>query len=51
MSNPRVAGYPVWLLCLFVGMLALGTDEFVISGILPDVARDLEVTPGTRACW
>lgn len=47
MSHLRVAGYPVWLLCLFVGMLALGTDEFVISGILPDVARDLGVSPGT----
>ncbi|GAA1190443.1 MFS transporter [Prauserella alba] len=46
-STLSVAGYPVWLLCLFVGMLALGTDEFVISGILPDVARDLGVTPGT----
>ncbi|GAA4716080.1 MFS transporter [Promicromonospora umidemergens] len=47
MTSLRVAGYPVWLLCLFVGMLALGTDEFVISGILPDVARDLGVSPGT----
>lgn len=47
MPTPNVARYPVWLLCLFVGMLALGTDEFVISGILPDVARDLDVSPGT----
>ncbi|MGW9479883.1 MFS transporter [Saccharomonospora azurea] len=28
-------------------MLALGTDEFVIAGILPAVADDLRVSPGT----
>ena len=46
-SSTSIAGLPVWLLCLFVAMLALGTDEFVISGILPDVAADLDVSPGT----
>lgn len=44
---PSIGGLPVWLLGLFVALLALGTDEFVISGILPDVAADLEVSPGT----
>lgn len=37
---------PAWLLLLFVATLALGTDEFVISGILPDVATDLGVSSG-----
>ena len=47
MSAPTSARYPVWLLALFVGMLALGTDEFVISGILPEVAADLGVSLGS----
>ncbi len=46
-SSPSIGGLPVWLLCLFVALLALGTDEFVISGILPAVAADLDVSPGT----
>jgi predicted MFS family arabinose efflux permease len=46
-SAPTSARYPVWLLALFVGMLALGTDEFVISGILPEVAADLGVSLGS----
>lgn len=37
---------PGWLLLLFIATLALGTDEFVISGILPDVASDLGVSSG-----
>ncbi len=37
---------PGWLMLLFIATLALGTDEFVISGILPDVAADLNVTAG-----
>lgn len=37
---------PAWLVLLFVATLALGTDEFVISGILPAVAADLGVTAG-----
>ncbi|WP_433407784.1 MFS transporter [Saccharomonospora azurea] len=41
------ARHPAWLPTLFVGMLALGTDEFVIAGILPAVADDLRVSPGT----
>lgn len=46
-SYRSIGGLPVWLLCLFVALLALGTDEFVISGILPDVAADLDVSLGT----
>lgn len=38
---------PAWLIGLFVATLALGTDEFVIAGLLPDIARDLGVSTGT----
>ena len=37
---------PGWLALLFVATLALGTDEFVISGILPSVATDFGVSAG-----
>ena len=37
---------PLWLAALFIAMLALGTDEFVIAGVLGDVAADLGATPG-----
>lgn len=37
----------LWLAALFVATLALGTDEFVIAGVLNTVAADLDVTPGT----
>lgn len=40
------ASYPSWLFLLFTATLALGTDEFVISGILPAIATDLGVTTG-----
>ncbi|MGW4070930.1 MFS transporter [Nocardia grenadensis] len=46
MSTSPARSLPAWLILLFVAMLALGTDEFVISGILPAVADDLEVTAG-----
>ena len=38
--------YPSWLFLLFAATLALGTDEFVISGILPAIASDLGTTTG-----
>jgi DHA1 family inner membrane transport protein len=34
------------LLVLALGMFAIGTDSFVVAGILPDVARGLDVTLG-----
>lgn len=37
---------PFWLAALFIAVLALGTDEFVIAGVLNTVAADLEVTSG-----
>lgn len=38
---------PGWLVGLFVATLALGTDEFVIAGLLPELAADLQITTGT----
>ncbi|SFE05672.1 Predicted arabinose efflux permease, MFS family [Actinopolyspora alba] len=35
---------PPWLLVLFAALLATGTDEFVIAGVLPEVAESLDVT-------
>lgn len=37
----------LWLSALFIATLALGTDEFVIAGVLNRVAADLNTTPGT----
>lgn len=37
---------PVWVLVLFVALLATGTDELVIAGVLPAVATDLDVSIG-----
>lgn len=37
---------PGWLGLLFAVTLTLGTDEFVISGILPEVAAELGVSVG-----
>lgn len=34
----------VWLLMLAVGTFAIGTDGYVIAGLLPDMAHDLGVT-------
>ena len=36
----------LWLATLFIAMLALGTDEFVIAGVFNRVANDLEVSSG-----
>ena len=33
----------IWLAGLFVAMLAIGTDEFVIAGVLPQISADLAV--------
>lgn len=35
---------PLWLLILFLVLLATATDEFVIAGVLPLIAADLEVS-------
>lgn len=46
MAVDKKRSLPGWLVLLFIATLALGTDEFVISGILPDVAADLGVSTG-----
>lgn len=38
---------PLWLIALFGATLALGTDEFVIAGLLPEIASDLAVSTGS----
>lgn len=40
-----------WLAALFIATLALGTDEFVIAGVLNTVADDLGVTAGAAGSW
>lgn len=37
---------PAWALGLFLAALVLGTDEYVIAGVLPDIATDLHVSVG-----
>lgn len=37
---------PAWLAVLFLAMLTVGTDEFVIAGVLPEIADDLKVPAG-----
>jgi len=34
------------LLVLALGMFALGTDSFVVAGVLPKISRSFQVTPG-----
>ncbi|NYH79259.1 putative MFS family arabinose efflux permease [Actinopolyspora biskrensis] len=46
-SSGRATALPGWLYVLFLALLATGTDEFIIAGILPEVASDLDV--GTSA--
>lgn len=37
---------PTWVIGLFLATLALGTDEFVIVGVLSSIAADLRVSTG-----
>jgi predicted MFS family arabinose efflux permease len=39
----RSTALPGWLYVLFLALLATATDEFVIAGVLPAVADDLDV--------
>lgn len=41
-ATGRVRG-PGWLVCLLLTVFAIGTDDLVIAGLLPDIARDLGV--------
>lgn len=42
----KIFGFPIWVYSLFIVTLTLGTDEFVISGILPEIAQEFGVTNG-----
>lgn len=47
MSSPATQqsrGPAWWLAGLFLAMLAIGTDEFVIAGVLPEISSDLAVS-------
>lgn len=41
---PKKDRFPIALICLTLGAFAIGMTEFVIMGILPNVANDLSVT-------
>ncbi|MFK3736073.1 MFS transporter, partial [Streptomyces sp. NPDC088090] len=38
---------PVPLYLLAMAVFAMGTSEFMLAGLLPDIAADLDVTVGT----
>ncbi|GAB3974895.1 hypothetical protein GCM10029978_057640 [Actinoallomurus acanthiterrae] len=42
---------PVSVFSLMLVVFGLTTGEFVIAGILPDVAADLSVSIPRPACW
>lgn len=43
-SSRKKGLFPLSLLCLTVGAFAIGMTEFIIMGLLPNVAEDLHVT-------
>ncbi|WP_282942286.1 MFS transporter [Paenibacillus sp. RC67] len=43
-SSPKKGRFPISLLCLTLGAFAIGMTEFIIMGLLPNVADDLHVT-------
>ncbi|MFE4710008.1 MFS transporter [Paenibacillus sp. NPDC056722] len=42
--SPKKKRFPLSLLCLTLGAFAIGMTEFIIMGLLPNVAHDLGVT-------
>lgn len=42
---------PLALIALLISAFAIGTTEFVIMGILPDVANDLNITLSAAGLW
>ena len=46
MSAKRIVSPSVWLSSLFFTSLVLFTDDYVIAGVLPELARDLAVSDG-----
>jgi predicted MFS family arabinose efflux permease len=43
-STPRTSG---WLFALLLTTFVIGTDDFIIAGILPAISTDLNVSEGT----
>jgi DHA1 family inner membrane transport protein len=42
---------PIALWALTISAFAIGTTEFVIMGLLPEVATSLGVSSPRPACW
>src|SRR5687768_12316247 len=47
LSSPRSHSMPLPLYLLAMAVFAMGTSEFMLAGLLPDIASDLDVTVGT----
>ncbi|MFM9372180.1 MFS transporter [Streptomyces sp. Da 82-17] len=43
-ATDKKSGLPGWVFVLFLALLATATDEFIIAGVLPAVAADLQVS-------
>lgn len=46
-TPPRSRAFPPWLWALFAAAFVLYTDDYVIAGLLPELAADLGVTEST----
>ena len=46
LSSPRSHSMPFPLYLLAMAVFAMGTSEFMLAGLLPDIASDLDVTVG-----
>ena len=44
-ANPASTGLPFVTYILAIGTFLMGTTEFIIAGLLPEIAEDLDVTP------
>ncbi|WP_394436711.1 Cmx/CmrA family chloramphenicol efflux MFS transporter [Streptomyces sp. SGAir0957] len=47
LPRPLTLPYPLYLLA--VAVFAMGTSEFMLAGLLPDIASDLDVSVGTAS--
>ncbi|GAB3494648.1 MFS transporter [Nocardiopsis coralliicola] len=43
---PDATARPGWLLCLLAAAFVIGTDDFLVAGLLPEIAGDLRVGEG-----
>ncbi|MUT66242.1 MFS transporter [Paenibacillus sp. NEAU-GSW1] len=43
-SSSATRAFPLSLICLTIGAFAIGMTEFLVMGLLPNVAKDLHVT-------